>query len=143
MSCHDIGRGMNSVVVKTICLFDDNKISLEAAQEIIAACRKGVHRCDGNEDEAIASIRRCRCGKCLRPVEKGKPLFSVWDLPYDFQNRDDILDGNGASYASDGFCTTCFDEVLARHCGDAETGPRMRAYIMEHSREDEYLSAGG
>lgn len=142
MSCHDIGRGMNSVVDKVIVLLDDGYVSLEAARAIIAACRKGVYWCDGNEYEAVASIRRCRCGKCLKVIKEGKPLFSVWDLPYDFPDVGHILDKGEIVYATDGFCETCFDEVLADHCGDADAGPKMRKYIMEHCGERSYLSDG-
>ena len=38
MSCHDIGRGLNSVVRKTIKLMDQGEISKNAAKEIINTC---------------------------------------------------------------------------------------------------------
>lgn len=59
MSCHHIGKGMNAVVSEVINLLNDNEINLEAARKIIAVCRKGVHWCDGNKDEAISCISRC------------------------------------------------------------------------------------
>lgn len=60
MSCHDIGRGMNSVVKVVLGLYDQEKFDRDTARLLFAACRKGVHWCDGNEDEAIASLRGCR-----------------------------------------------------------------------------------
>lgn len=49
MSCHSIGRGMNSVVKVVISLVDERKIEIEPAKEIIEACKKGVNWCDGNQ----------------------------------------------------------------------------------------------
>ncbi|RGF58638.1 hypothetical protein [Faecalibacillus intestinalis] len=45
MSCHRIGLGMNSVVEKSIEMFE-------------------------NEDEAIACIIDCYCGNCLRKLHQ-------------------------------------------------------------------------
>lgn len=59
MSCHNIGRGMDSVVVQVIKLLEENEISKEAARKIIIACRNEVYWCDGNEYEAVESINRC------------------------------------------------------------------------------------
>ena len=77
MSCHDIGRGLNSVVGVVITLYDEGKLDIETARTIIVACRKGVHWCDGNEDEAVMRLRTCRCGKCLKVVKKGEELLPL------------------------------------------------------------------
>ena len=50
MSCHRIGLGMNSVVEKSIEMFENEEIGLNACKKIIVACRNGVYWCDGNED---------------------------------------------------------------------------------------------
>jgi len=142
MSCHNIGRGMDSVVKVVIALFDNGKMEVEVAKEIIAACRKGVNWCDGNEYEAIASIRRCRCGKCLRKVPKDACLFSVWDVSGEVPNRYRILDGGEIKIASDGLCKNCFDEVLNAHCQDVGAGQRERRYIMSKEPVENYLSEG-
>ena len=42
MSCHRIGLGMNSVVEKSIEMFENEEISLNACKKIIVACRNGV-----------------------------------------------------------------------------------------------------
>ena len=77
MSCHDIGRGLNSVVGVVITFYDEGKLDIETARTIIVACRKGVHWCDGNEDEAVMRLRKCRCGKCLKVVKKGEELLPL------------------------------------------------------------------
>ena len=41
MSCHDIGRGMNSVVLVVLDLYDHGKMPLESARQVIKACREG------------------------------------------------------------------------------------------------------
>ena len=75
MSCHNIGRGMNYVVKNVIKMYDTGELTLEAARKIIAAARRGVNWCDGNEYEAVEIIRRCRCGRCLKKMEAGAPLI--------------------------------------------------------------------
>lgn len=142
MSCHDIGRGMNSVVEIVIKLFDEGKIEKDVARTIIAACRKGVYWCDGNQEEAIQSIRRCRCGKCLEIIEKGKYLFSVWDVSNDVPNRYNILDKGDPILASDGLCEKCFNEVINKHCNDDNAGKREQAYIISEQDKEYYLSEG-
>lgn len=47
---------MNSVVKVVIRLFDEGKVSLDVAKEIIYMCREGVGYCDGNEYEALDCI---------------------------------------------------------------------------------------
>lgn len=68
MSCHNIGKGMNSVVEVVIDLFECDKIDLNACKEIIRACKQGVHWCDGNSEEAIACISESYCGNCLKRI---------------------------------------------------------------------------
>ena len=41
MSCHRIGLGMNSVVEKSIEMFENEEIGLNACKKIIVACRNG------------------------------------------------------------------------------------------------------
>ena len=71
MSCHDIGLGMDSVVEVIVRLYDQSRVSRDAAVELIHAARKGVNWCDGNEYEAIASIEMSRCGRCLKTMQDG------------------------------------------------------------------------
>lgn len=39
MSCYNIGRGLNTVMIKVIKLYDEGKISKEFAREIIDTVR--------------------------------------------------------------------------------------------------------
>lgn len=135
MSCHSIGRGMNSVVDQVIEMYDAEELTLDAAKKIIAKARKGVHWCDGNEWEAVASIRRCRCGRCLKEVMAGTPLYSVWSI----SGQKNILDQTPDEIlASDGLCLECFDIVLNRALHDDEAGARERKYIEEHYEPSEW-----
>ena len=143
MSCHDIGRGLNTVTKKVIELYDLGCYSTETARDLIATARNGVHWCDGNEYEAVACIRRCRCGRCLKKMKPGEYLFSVWDVPYSVPKSEEIIDcehiEDEKPLASDGLCEECFDIILGKHCNDLTAGERERKYIMEHCDEDEYL----
>lgn len=126
MSCHSIGRGMNSVVNKVLEMYDAEELTADATKKIIAEARKGVHWCDGNEWEAIASIRRSRCGRCLKVMPSGTPLYSVWDISVQKnildQTPDEVL-------ASDGLCLECFDCVVNQALDDDEAGIRERKHI--------------
>ncbi len=140
MSCHDIGRGLNSVVKKIIELLENNNISKEAAKEIIIACRKGVHWCDGNEEEAIECIRRCYCGNCMERIEAGKPLYSVYDVSWDMPDRYNIK--KNFNLATDGLCEDCFIKIINQHCSDEKAAEKEIVYIKEKCTEDEYISEG-
>lgn len=66
MSCHDIGRGLSSVVKVILEKLDSGEISADTARDLLYACRKGVHWCDGNENEAMIQMHQMRCGYCLK-----------------------------------------------------------------------------
>lgn len=102
MSCHDIGRGMNEVVKTTIELYDAKDIDINAAKKNIASCAVAVSQCAGNEYEATAYIRRCRCGKCLKMIPRDKKLYSVWDVSNNVPDRYDIEEKAGI--VADGLC---------------------------------------
>lgn len=74
MSCHDIGREMNSVAELISEMYDTGEISRETAVKIFRRLQRGVHWCDGNEYEAIACISD-RCGICLKKLKKGEILY--------------------------------------------------------------------
>ncbi len=138
MSCHDIGRGMNSVVRTTVTLMDEGKISKEAAKTIISCCAKSVNWCDGNEGEAIDYISKCMCGRCMKIVPEGGKLYSVYDVSRDFPDYyhlDDYL-------ATNGLCEECFDIYLEERSGDKTAGEKQRKYIEEHCRPEDYTSTG-
>lgn len=138
MSCHDIGREMNSVVRTTVSLMDQGKISKDAAKTIISSCAQSVNWCDGNSYEATDYIRRCMCGYCMKLIPAGEKLYSVYDVSYDVPDQYDIED----HLATDSLCENCFDLVLNAHCKDPETGIRERKYIEEHQKPENYISTG-
>ncbi len=125
MSCHDIGRGMNSVVRTTISLLDEGRISMDAARAIIVSCKRGVHWCDGNEGEAISYIRGCVCGRCMKKLVKGERLYSIYSVSNDVPDRFDWE----KDFVTDKLCRECFDITLNEKCGDSNAGQRERAYI--------------
>lgn len=140
MSCHDIGRGMNSVVKVVVELYDDGKIDKKAAMKIIRACKDGVNWCDGNDGEAIDYIRRCRCGKCFKMIPKGEKLYSVWDVSNEVPDKYKIDDR--FELALDGLCQDCFDIVLNEYCQDNNAGERERNYI-EKDEDPKYFTSTG
>ena len=95
MSCHDIGRGMNSVAIVVLNLYEEGLLSKKAAKDIIRACRKGVNWCDGNEDEAVEETRaRGYCGLCFEKTDNS--LMNVYDDDSDgvwrtYDENDDIV----------------------------------------------------
>lgn len=131
MSCHNIGAGMNAVVEEVIKMYDAKEISKRATLKIIAKLRKGVHWCDGNEYEAVESMRDCRCGRCLKEVKQEERLYSVWDVSHEVQDRYHILDNRWETLAADCLCEECFDIVLDRHIGYEGAGKKERQYIIE------------
>ena len=131
MSCHDIGRGMNSVVRTTVTLMDNGTISKEAAKTIICCCAKSVNWC-------VDYISKCMCGRCMKVVPKGERLYCVYDVSRDFPdfyNLDDYL-------ATPGLCEECFDIVMKEHSGDETAGAKQKQFIEEHSRPEDYTSTG-
>ncbi|MBR1686767.1 MAG: hypothetical protein IJ708_16725 [Clostridia bacterium] len=142
MSCHDIGRGMNDVVRRTITLYDRNEIALEPAKKIIATCENAVNWCDGNSYEALDYIRRCRCGKCLKLVPKGEKLYSIYDLPYEYENKYPYMQEE-LELASDGLCEECFDRLMPAYCYGDWNIESMKKYIEnDDSNSDGCLSEG-
>ena len=138
MSCHDIGRGMNSVVRTTITLFYEGKIPLEAARSIILSCKHGVHWCDGNEGEAVSYITGCICGKCMKKVKKGEKLYNIYSVSNDVPDRYDWP----RDFVTHRLCEECFDIVLNEKSGDNAAGPRERAYIEKTEDPADYTSTG-
>ena len=138
MSCHAIGRGMNSIVKTTITLMDQGKIGKEAAKAIIISCANGVYWCDGNTYEATDYIRRCLCGRCMSLVPAGDKLYSIYDVSREVFDRYRL----GDNLATDGLCVDCFDAVLSEYCKDENAGKRERQFIEEHEDPKRYTSTG-
>lgn len=138
MSCHNIGEGLNSVAEVVLKLFDEGKISKDVFKELIFSCRSGVHWCDGNEPEAVECIRNNRCACCLKKLQPGEPLYSIWDISFEtdrnykiYELEDKEEDG---CLVADRLCTNCFDKILAEKSGDNTLGAKERKYIEENAR---------
>ena len=110
MSCHDIGRGLNSVTKAVVQLLDEKEISKEAAQRLLHACRKGVHWCDGNEGEAMEALVEARyCGLCLEKADEVKDIYDN-DLKYpDCYNVFDDYDKSAAHFF---LCAACRQKTI-------------------------------
>ena len=136
MSCHDIGRGMDSVTKVVIAMFDNEELTRDAALKLFTALKNGVHWCDGNENEAVASIIHCRCGKCLKEMKSGEKLFNIYDCsPLVGGNPWDILDNYNGDYGGWYFCKNCFDEIIKEVTDGKISGEAARNFI-EESNED-------
>lgn len=125
MSCHDIGRGLNSVAMVVIDLYDHGEITIDAARKLLHQCCKGVHWCDGNEYEAVACCRENRCGYCLKKLETGTPIFNLYDVigyMYTWEERQDkarivedyVDEKTGYTF----LCEHCLVKLLTEACGD-------------------------
>lgn len=119
MSCHDIGRGLNSVAMLIAEMYDTNEISKETAVKIFQRLQKGVHWCDGNEYEAIECISD-RCGICLKELEEGEILYP----PY-FDVK-----GEHPEAATDYLCEEC----MLRLYGEEGKSAVIQTYGEERCR---------
>lgn len=113
MSCHDIGRGMDSVGAVVIELFESKQVSKDAAVRLILACRKGVNWCDGNEDEAIETVvEEGYCGLCF---EKNKGLSNVYDNDLGYPDMYKVFDHYDKTAAHFFLCPKCKEKVIREY----------------------------
>lgn len=113
MSCHDIGRGMASVADVIVELYEGRKINKEAAMRLIHACRKGVHWCDGNEDEATEPfVEAGYRGLCF---EKKEDLSSVYDNDIGYSGTYDVFKTYDKTAAHDCLCPECKAKVIGEY----------------------------
>lgn len=127
MSCHNIGRAMDSVVVKIMEMYDEKKFSADTARELILAAKAGVGYCDGNYYEAVESIRLCRCGRCLKKIREEETIYSLWDLTSEINDPYPIMEQKYSGedpLVSDGLCEECFRKVITEYTGDTEAAER-------------------
>ena len=110
MSCHDIGGGMNYVSIKVLELYKSGIISKEAAIQLVHACRKGVHWCDGNEYEAFEGlIDEGICGLCF---EKYDELTNIYDNDIEHPGRYEVFKDYDDSAAHFFLCDKCKAKVI-------------------------------
>ena len=137
MSCHDIGRGMSSVVEVVLAKLDKQEISVETARDLLYACRKGVHWCDGNEIEAMIQMHHMRCGYCLEKKSEGDRVYNLYDTSYSFQSENQAnfreIDEMIADYC---LCEDCFKKLLDKIAPGV--GEEQCKYIQEKCDEEEW-----
>ena len=138
MSCHDVGRAINSVGRVVIEEYDKGAINLDAAKRILNECCNAVNWCDGNSDEASDYFRRCRCGNCLKMIKQGENLYSIWhtsiNSTYEIEEKYDL--------ASDSLCDNCFDTIISEYYNDKSLCKEEKSRIKERYEEKYYISEG-
>ena len=113
MSCHDIGRGMNSVAEVVLDLYEGEEITKEAAIKLINACRKGVYWCDGNEGEAFEEVvERGYCGLCF---EKSDKLTDVYENELAYPDTYHVFDDYDETAAHFFLCPECMKKVIGEY----------------------------
>lgn len=120
MSCHNIGRGMNSVVKVVLDLYESEQLPREAATRLLLACRKGVYWCDGNEGETLEDIiERGYCGLCF---EKTGTLSDVFDNDLNYPDCNKVFDKYDDTAAHYWLCPKCKQLVIAEYRANHNSG---------------------
>ncbi len=113
MSCHNIGRGLNSVSKVVLELYEGNELSKSAVIRLIRACRRGVNWCDGNEYEAVdAVIEAGYCGLCF---EKKGNLSSAFENGLQYPEKYDIFSAYELTAAHNYLCEDCKKRMIDEH----------------------------
>lgn len=136
MSCHDIGRGLSSVVKVILEKLDSSEISIDAARDLLYACRVGVHWCDGNEYEAMIHMYQMRCGYCLKKMSEGDAIYSLYDVSRSFEteHHNEIRAIDIIIIADTFLCGECFEKLLDTIAPGV--GAEQRKHIEENNSED-------
>lgn len=118
MSCHDIGRAAAYIIEEIIEDYDNGKISLEVANNLIKRCVNSVNYCDGNEYEAYEDIKYTRCGRCLTKTNDLNYLLdddSFTDLSW--KDRRKVLDDNtdGLLLDTPYLCDNCYSLIKGKY----------------------------
>jgi hypothetical protein len=104
---------MASVANVVIELYEGGQIGKDAAIRLVHACRKGVHWCDGNEDEAMETVVEAGyCGLCF---EKKEGLSSVYDNGIAYPDKYDVLKAYDKTAAHDCLCPECKAKVIGEY----------------------------
>ena len=116
MSCHDIGKGLNSVAKIVIAQYQAGNLNKEACAAILHSCRKGVNWCDGNEHEAMqALVDAGICGCCL---EETHDVSNVFDNELDVKHRYEVYRGYDKTAAHYYVCAACKKKILEQYVSD-------------------------
>ena len=110
MSCHDIGRALNYVQEEIIEQYENGKLDKDTAKTLLIRSREAINFCDGNLEEATASFDKCYCSDCMRKVDEGEELFTLYiGYPW-YQQIDKYLDEH--DMVGTMLCEACFDKML-------------------------------
>lgn len=120
MSCHNIGKGMDSVAKIVIQMYVNNEITKDAALRLFRALRDGVNWCDGNSYEATESISKILCGRCLKQFTEGEKPSSLWDA------EDVISEKAGGDEGTSDAITLKYKELQELICEKEESGHGVR-----------------
>lgn len=114
MSCHDIGRGMNSVTKAVLAMYENNELTREAAIKVMRSCKDGTGWCDGIPEEAVAYlIDNGICGCCLKQREQAVNLGDYLGNISDFW----MIDDNELIATPSSLCPDCAKKILRKYQG--------------------------
>ena len=137
MSCHDIGKGLSSVVKVILYKLDTGEIGVDSARDLLYACRMGVYWCDGNESEAMIQMHQMRCGYGLKKLSEGETIYNPYYLPYEFKGKHrQELKQLDDKVADTFLCSECFEKLIDEAVPGA--GAEQRKYIEENESEDRW-----
>ena len=135
MSCHSIGRGLNSVMEVVVELYEEGKIPAEAVRLLGQQAMRAVNYCDGNADEAVEVLTESRCGRCLKKVASTNELFNVYEVSYDSKRTYDQKDPMEVEpLASPALCADCFTVIVGTCLGNPEQARKELLRIEENRR---------
>ena len=104
---------MNAVSQTVLDLYEEKQISKESTMRLILACRKGVHWCDGNENEAMEEVvERGYCGMCF---EKTMELTNVYENDLCYPNCYKVFDDYDNTAAHYWLCPNCKNRVITEY----------------------------
>lgn len=109
MSCHNIGEGLDTVTEKIYNLYENEKISIDAARDLLRVTQKAVHYCDGNEYEAVEFLTYNNiCSSCLKQFDK---IFDLYDgLEYGESSK--LSEIEDCRYVNTYMCKDCCAEMI-------------------------------
>lgn len=106
MSCHDIGRGLDSVTETVYDLYVENKISLDVTKILIKKIQKAVHYCDGNEYEAVEILWYNKiCSSCFMKYDEIYDIYS--EIPDNYEMK------KNPEYVNSYMCKECSKKLLS------------------------------
>lgn len=126
MSCHDIGRGLNTVSKEIIDLYNKGKITIKVAKTLLKTAKVAVNYCDGNEFEAIACLfENDICSACL---DECCELYDLSDV-IDYNSKTYEKIENNPYYVSSVMCEECAKKFLVKQLGAEEAEKKLEELL--------------